>query len=229
MVEFLIKELGYSEASAMRRLKAARLLSEIPQIEEKIKDGSLNLSNLSKVSTFFRNSEIQDIKEKKAIIKQLENKSSRECEKTLFSMMPDKPLPKEEIKVVSESFQQLKVNISDETLKSLHEARALLNCWTLNDECLGKMAKQAAENLRKKRFKLTNKGRATESTGRYVTHSMKRDVAKNSSGVCENCGSLFMLQFDHREAYSLGGKTESSNLRLLCFQCNQRSRIRSRL
>ena len=137
MLAYAVKELNYSESSASKRIQAARLLADIPEIESKINSGKLTLTNIHKASSYFRKEQVQDKTEKKQILKQVENLSSRDCEKTLFSFHPEPVLPKEEIKVVSESFQQLKVNISDETLKSLHEARALLNCWTLNDECLG--------------------------------------------------------------------------------------------
>ena len=38
MYDFCIRHLGYAEASAHRRIKAARLLEEIPEIEKKIED-----------------------------------------------------------------------------------------------------------------------------------------------------------------------------------------------
>lgn len=49
MIDYAIKELGYSETSAIRRVKAARLIKEMPEISEKINDGSLSLSNLEKL------------------------------------------------------------------------------------------------------------------------------------------------------------------------------------
>ncbi|UOF01962.1 HNH endonuclease [Bdellovibrio reynosensis] len=48
--EYLVKELGYSNSSAMRRLEAARLLREVPQIAEGIQKGSLNLSQIGELS-----------------------------------------------------------------------------------------------------------------------------------------------------------------------------------
>jgi hypothetical protein len=229
MMEYLLKELGYSEAAAGRRLQASRILKDIPEIEKKIKDGSLSLSNLNKAAGFFKREDIKDPQEKKEILKKIENQSARECEKTLFSLLPEQPLPKESIKVVSENYQQLKVNISDSTFKALNKVKDILGHHSINDLFLGKLSEEALENITRKKFKFAHKSRTTESDSRYVTNSSKREVYQKSNGVCENCGSLFMLQFDHREPFALGGKSEASNLRLLCFNCNQRARIRARL
>jgi hypothetical protein len=44
--EYVEKELGYSKDEAWRRVAAARLLQEMPEIEEKISTGELNLTNI---------------------------------------------------------------------------------------------------------------------------------------------------------------------------------------
>jgi hypothetical protein len=46
--DYLIKHQGYSGGSAQRRVQSARLLLEIPEVAEKIQDGSLNLTQLKK-------------------------------------------------------------------------------------------------------------------------------------------------------------------------------------
>ncbi len=54
LFEYAVKELGYSEGQAGRRIQAMRLINEIPEIEEKIENGSLSLSNISQAQSFFR-------------------------------------------------------------------------------------------------------------------------------------------------------------------------------
>jgi hypothetical protein len=54
LFDYAVKELGYSEASAMRRINAMRLLNDIPQVEEALKAGKLNLSHLSSVQSFLQ-------------------------------------------------------------------------------------------------------------------------------------------------------------------------------
>lgn len=225
MIDYAIRELGYAETSAIRRVKAARLIKEMPEISDKINDGTLSLTNLSKADVFFKREDIQEPAKKRIILKKIENQSARQCEKTLMELSPTKPLPKESQKLVTPEFTQLKINISNDTMKLIENAKALMGKFAINDDFFKKLTEHALENITHKKFKT----RPTEQnpTSRYITNQTKRDVYEKSQGVCENCGSLFMLQFDHIEAFALGGRTEARNLRLLCFHCNQRARIRT--
>ncbi len=53
---------------------------------------------------------------------------------------------------------------------------------------------------------------------------IKREVMKRDQ-VCQQCGSIHRLEFDHRKPKALGGENTSENLRVLCRSCNQRKRI----
>lgn len=55
--EYLTKELGYSGSAAMRRLEAARLLREAPEVAEFIQEGSLNLSQIGELSRAIKEKE----------------------------------------------------------------------------------------------------------------------------------------------------------------------------
>lgn len=225
MIDYAIKELGYAETSAIRRVKAARLLKEMPEISAKIHDGSLSLSNLAKADIFFKREDIQEPSKKRIILKKIENQSARQCDKTLMELSPARPLPKESQRLVTPEFTQLKINVAETTMKLLDNAKALMGKFALNDEFLKKLAEHALENITHKKFK--TRSTAQNPTSRYITNQTRREVYEKSQGVCENCGSLFMLQIDHIEAFAMGGRTEARNLRLLCFHCNQRARIRT--
>lgn len=105
----------------------------------------------------------------------------------------------------------------------------MLGHYTIIEKFMKELSTEAIENINRKKFKLTDKGRTTETSSRIPTNSQKREIYQQSNGVCENCGSIFMTQIDHVEAYSLDGKTILCNLRLLCFHCNQGARIRAKL
>ena len=62
LFDYTVKELGYSEGSAYRRIKAMKLCREIPETTSKLKTGNLNLTTVSQLQTFF---EKQDKKAKK--------------------------------------------------------------------------------------------------------------------------------------------------------------------
>ena len=51
--EYCVKQLGYSEGQAMRRISAMRLIKEIPEVESKVSEGSLSLSNVAGAYRFF--------------------------------------------------------------------------------------------------------------------------------------------------------------------------------
>lgn len=229
MMAYAIKELHYSEGAAIKRLQAARILADIPELEEKINDGSLTLTGISQAAGFFQREEIKDVEEKKEVLEKLEGLTSRETEKTLIEMGTEQPLPRESEKPVAPNFTQIKMNVSDKTLKQMENSRSMLGEYKFSDSFMDKLTKEAIENIVRKKYKLTDKGRETETTSRTPTNSQKRAAYEKSKGFCVNCGSLCNVQIDHRQPFALGGKTETSNLRLLCFHCNQRARIRAKL
>lgn len=70
---------------------------------------------------------------------------------------------------------------------------------------------------------------APEVKARYIPASLKRTVWLRDQGQCtyKDCRSKYFLELDHIQPLALGGKTELSNLRLLCRVHNQRAAINS--
>jgi len=229
MVHYAVKEFHYSESSAVRRIQAARMLADLPELEEKINDGSLTLSGISQAAGFFQREDIKEPEQKKEILEQIEGLTARDTERKLFELGKEPVLPPEFSRPVSATYTQVKMNVCDETLRLMENARQILGEYKFCDSYMEKLSKEALENINRKKYKLTDKGRETETTGRTPTNSQQRELYERGEGVCEKCGSLFKVQKDHRHPYALGGKTETSNLRLLCFHCNQRARIRAKL
>lgn len=229
MLDYAVKELKYSETAAIRRLQSASLLKDFPQLENKILKGELTLSNLQLSYRFFRKQEIKDPHTKLGIINQIESLSSRDCQKLFFELTP-MPLPQESIRPVSKEHYQLKINVTEATLKSLEDVKNLIAFPLIDDAFLSKIAKEAKKSIERERFKVSEKGKISFSAqGGPLTNFEKRETWEKSSKCCENCGSFFDLQVDHTESKSQGGTNDLSNLRILCFNCNQRARINSRL
>ncbi len=61
--------------------------------------------------------------------------------------------------------------------------------------------------------------------GKHISVSARREIWKKAEGRCENCGSTWALQVDHRNPVAKGGSNRLRNLRLLCRPCNQRAAI----
>ncbi len=129
LFDFVTKDLGYEPSSAMRRIQAARAISEIPELREKIADRSLSLSVVSQGQNFL-NKKASDsgkkisIAEKTELFKKLENKSTREAERELFKIAPELCLKsKEQEKVLSENLTELLFVIDTETKEKMDELK----------------------------------------------------------------------------------------------------------
>jgi hypothetical protein len=51
--EFAVQYLGFSDGAAHRRIQSMRLMTQVPEVAEKISSGALTLSNAAKLQTFF--------------------------------------------------------------------------------------------------------------------------------------------------------------------------------
>ncbi len=161
LFDYAVRELRYTEGAASRRIQALRLLTEIPELAPKIESGRLNLSNVCRAQSFFR-----DIKraqpekafnkeEKKEILEKLEQKSSREGERILLAMSPPEVLPRERERVVSVEHTEVRLILNQQVKNQLQEVRALLGqkgAGLSLSELISEMAKLSTERLAEKRF-----------------------------------------------------------------------------
>src|SRR3954471_12737138 len=54
LLEYAEKHLGYPYDQAWRRIQAMRLIKELPEVESKIADGTLNLTNIGYAQAAFK-------------------------------------------------------------------------------------------------------------------------------------------------------------------------------
>lgn len=223
LFEYAVKELGYSNGAAARRIQSARLMKEMPYIEKKILNGDLTLSNLAQAGQLFKNEDIQEPEKKKEILAELENKSSRECDKILMGYKSEPDLPPEKIKRTTNKFTTVKFNFSDNTIELFDKVQAQLSHRRFNyDELFGHIFTLALKkNDSTPRPTSVSPGVNT----RYIPARVKKAVFERDNGKCTKCGTTKFLQYDHITPYSMGGKSTVENLRLLCANCNQRSGI----
>lgn len=226
LFEYATNDLGYSHPAAMRRINSARLLQEIPSLENKIISGKLSLSNIAQAAKLFKRQEIT-IDAKKSIMSQLENKSTRECEKML-SMFESNSIPEDKIKTITPELSSLTVTLTDKTLQNLEKLKSQLAHKNFNnDELLNFIFNLALEKILIDKYHLNTSGRKTESTTRYIPTEVRKRVYLRDKGRCQNCKSVYKVEFDHILPYAMGGKSSEENLRLLCSSCNQRERIKN--
>ncbi|UOF00884.1 HNH endonuclease [Bdellovibrio reynosensis] len=128
--EYLTKELGYSAAAAMRRLEAARLLRDVPEVAERIQEGSLNLSQIGEISRAIKEKEkvsgnrITPM-QKHELVSVVSGKTTQETQHELSQIL-DLPLKEFETKKVQKDESvRLELTLSKEQFEKLISCKDL--------------------------------------------------------------------------------------------------------
>ena len=127
LFEYCVKILRMSEPQASRRVNAARLLKEFPHIEQKLTSGALTLTAANQVQSFFKKeTRLIPHQEKLEILKQIENRSTRDTEKVLLSRstLPQPPV-RELAKVVSATVTEIRFGADDKTMENLKRLKEI--------------------------------------------------------------------------------------------------------
>jgi hypothetical protein len=256
LFDYVTRELGYCAASACRRIDAMRLLKELPELEEKIQDGALTLSTVARAQSFFKKESNHHktsltLNQKSELMKQLENKSTRQVEKELLAIASSpETLLQEKVRAVTPTLSEVKFYATDELLEDLEKLKGLLahshpNMTTAElvsylaqlglrrldparQEVKAKSTPAPNESMRQNRAS-TDCIQTRPTRSRYVARPIVRAVWKRDQSRCKwidpktgrECGSHYRLQLDHLRPFALGGKSDLNNLRLLCAQHNR--------
>ncbi len=209
LFEYCVKVLKYSEGQASRRIKASRLLRELPELSPKIEKGLLNLTQLNQVSQFISDEGINDRNDKMRIFEIVQDLTVRETEKILWEMKKE------------DTPRTVRITIKEETLEKIRKIQnRKAHIHKDIDSVISKMCDDYAEIWDPSIVK--RKSSVTESDTRYIPTQVRAEVWDRDQGKCQNCGSTYALQFDHKKAFAKGGKTSVENMQLLCRNCNQR-------
>lgn len=260
LFDYAVKELGYSEAQAGRRIQAMRLLRELPELHEKIEKGSLNLTHLSQAQSYFQEMKKHEtpvmVSKKLELLKTFEGKSSRETERKLLELKAEAQIPPRERKrAISPTQTEVRFVMTDVLKAQLEEVRNLLGVRAIHltfAELLEEMAKLSLTQLKAKKFgkkataslpqmtqppvftpapELKTEGKKTprqtpaSQNPRYIPRKLKYEIWKRDKAECTNCKSKHHLNYDHIRPVAQNGQATRENLRLLCFQCNQRRNV----
>lgn len=248
LFEYAVKELRYSDGAAMRRINAMRLLREIPEVEDALKNGSLTISHLSSAQSFFRAEEktetptIYTSSEKQNLVLSLQGKSRREADKVFTCLSPEYLAQSlEKIKVVTETSSKLETVVDQRVLDKLERIRQLASHKLKSQsmaELIEFLADLGLEKLEVKKPKTITPPAEPEanlskpdlvSSSRYIPVEMRRRLLDRAQHRCElvdakskhRCEAKRFLQVDHIVPLALGGKTNFENLRILCSTHNQ--------
>ncbi len=216
LFDFTTRELGYEEGAANRRIQSARLLTELPGIEDKVKKGELNLSTLAQANVFFRktNATAQD---KQDILEKISGKSYRQTAKVLAGLAPELA-PAEKQRELGNNKIELKIVISEDLQQKLNDLKSQLSHINPSMNYAELLEILADKMLKQPKPKKSPPAQAA-TVKKSISAIVKRQVFKRDKGICsyQNCESKHLLQYDHIKPQALGGNHTANNLRLLCF------------
>ena len=215
MAKFLIKEFQYSESAAYRRVNALRLVKEIPRAKAMISAGKINLSSINELQKMAGGDTAAN---KSLALEKIMGKSQSETKDALFALYPDKQKhPKPKTEKISIDYSRVSVNLDKSTMDKLDELKATTKIYDLS-QLFQHVIEVAHKKTVKRVKKINTVTRPASDRGRYLSSSIQKQLHTRAGGRCQHpgCDERHFLEVDHKIPMCEGGKTELSNLRLLC-------------
>lgn len=240
LFEYLVKHHGYSAGSAHRRIEAARLMKDIPDLASRLESGSLSLSQVGLVQkaikqTVKKNKVLVSKAQKIELIESLQNKTFSESQ-TLVAQAFDLEI-KEETKTQHQKDESVRVEVtfSKEQWQKIKQMQELLSHSLPNGNDLVQTLDYLAEKVIKQKTMLKNPktlkdSQEITSTGSNlnVKVSVRKTILQRDQ-CCQFrdpqtqrlCGSKIFLQIDHLKPKWAGGNDSVTNLQVLCAAHNR--------
>lgn len=244
LYEYLVKEMGYSGSSAMRRLEAARLLKEVPVLAEKIQEGSVNLSQIGELSRAIKEKErLQKAKisalRKGELLAQITSKTLPESQRILSEAL-DLPIKIQETqKVQKDESVRLEMTLTKEQYEKLIRCRDKAShilkqnhqdhSWASVIEVLATqyLGKNISKNISSTTALVTKRNANMVKVPTAITAKVREEFIEHfrccqfrNPQTGKQCQSTFGLQVDHRQARWAGGSNAPENLQVLCATHN---------
>ena len=238
---FCTERLGYSEAGAGRRVRAARCLAKSPEIYSQLKNGTITLCSLSEVAPVFT-SENQEL-----VLAAIQGVSKREAQAIAQSFGAPRPAkrstirakkvlvtpPVEEFKggeatpPVTEPRYSFSFEVSQEVMDLYAEARELIGHSKPEEVFERALRSFIAQKKRAPRVTpprvIVKQDKPATPKSRAVPLNTRRAVLQRDNYQCSYCAAdgtrcreRVGLEIDHIKPYALGGTHEVENLRVLC-------------
>ncbi len=212
LFDYLVRGLGYSEATAYHRQACVRLSREIPEIKQKIDQGSLTLSA---VAAAFKHLRGKPVSEKRKVLKSMEHKSSREVKKMFLD--PSAPIKIKKTEYVDKVYVRLELTHAQN--EKLNKLKALKSHNHTLESLFVDLIEKELKKFDDTQFKPTK-----SQNPRQISRRLRNDVLKAANFKCQypGCGSDHFLQVDHIFPVRRGGDQQRRNLQVLCASHNQR-------
>ncbi len=217
IIKYLIKEHGYSESAAYRRMQALKLVKEIPEVKNLVKKGNLHLSGITTLQVMMKG---EDRASKIDVISKIQNKTNSEIQSEIFKLVPSASLPNENKRKISETETRLSINLSQKVMDKLEKLKAQTKCYdtSLVIEKALDIALSSTDVTKTKTIKSYG-----STNPRTIPAKIKKEILVRANHKCEfpGCESIHYLEFDHIKLVSQGGTNEKKNIWLLCKNHNQ--------
>ncbi|OYZ23873.1 MAG: hypothetical protein B7Y39_03165 [Bdellovibrio sp. 28-41-41] len=241
LFDYLTKSIGYANGSAQRRIDAARLSFDVPEVIDKLESGEINLAQVSLLQKSIREKQVIsktkiDVQSKLDLIEQLANKSFSESE-VLVTRALDIQL-KEQIKTNHQKDEsvRLEITFSKAQWQKLMKMRELLSNSLPNgsnwDQVLeyvsDKIIQQKDKTRVVSRSSTVKEPKSSQGARQAIPVNVQRQIFRRDQ-CCQykdkhsgkQCGSTWRLEIDHIQPIWSGGSNKLENLRVLCASHNR--------
>jgi hypothetical protein len=243
---YLMKKYGYSEPAARRRVEAANILKDVPDLASKIEDGSICLTAIGELTRAIKEKENVSREkvsaaQKTELVAMISGKSVPESQQQLAQALDIKIRDYEHQRVQKDESVRLELTVSKELFEKLNQCRDL-SAHQLQQEhknhTLASVIEILADLYLKKKTVIvadsTMIGEVSKNalrkthTYKTLTPKTKREVLARDK-CCQFkdpktgqvCGRTFSLQTDHKISRWAGGNHELTNLQALCANHNR--------
>ena len=211
LFDYLVRGLGYSEATAYQRQACVRLSREVPEIKEKIDHGLLSLSTVTVAYKHIKN---KSRDEKLETLKSIECKSTREV-KAYFAE------PAKTIKIKQTEYKNkvhVRLELNHEQFEKLQKLKKLKSHKFNAEELLLHLIEKELKTYENIEFK-----RSQSKNLRFIPKRLRNRVLMDANYKCEypGCEESHFLQIDHKLPVRLGGQPLRENLQVLCAAHNR--------
>ena len=216
--------LKYSEGATHRRIQAARIYNEQPEIYEKLKSGALSLCAIAEIAR------VKEMTVRAQVFVAAEGKGKQEVQRIVAPLLPAEKSTKPQVRVKSVEVEQkreerfhITMEVDKEFMELYEEAKRLTGTVDIREVIKGALKTQVMKHKPKE---MPIRAKKTES--RVVAKSVRNAVIIRDGEQCTYCSKDGVrcrervgLEIDHVIPFGKGGRTEVRNLRVLCRSHNQ--------
>jgi hypothetical protein len=247
LVEYLVKEFGYSETAARARMGAAKLLNEVPALAEKIQDGTMNLAKIAELSRAVKEKELVSREkvssaQKNELVAMISGKTTSQSQQDLARALDIKVKEYEKQRIQQDGSVRHELttsgalnekpnrcrSITAHQISQEHKAHTLESTIEIIADLFLEVKEGKPKDIATIEKLHSHASLGVEEINKTVTPKMRRLIIQRDK-CCQHkdpstgmkCGSNFALQVDHITSQWAGGSNSIENLQALCASHNQ--------